>query len=404
MECMDTSLSVSTVSIDSSLPKQNTGSSSREDYNGSSLLAREGMVLGFSKDGSQCKEVTCPQGSGSGHVVTESSTQYSVPQVGRCSTYWEAWGIRESLSDKTRCLVESSWRNSTESQYSSAWNAWLKWSVEQGISSTSPTLTQVMEYFSFLYYELKREYRTINTHRSTLSSTLAPIDGFNIGQHPLIKRQLKGIFNLRPPQVALFPSWSVQAVLDTLQKWGPAQKLSLKLLSYKTVTLLALSCAKRVSSLSLLTVREGYLEVSEDKIVLQPFGLEKHSRPDFIGSPIEIKALEDSNVCPVAHLQTYLSRTKSLRQSDSLFVTLNKPHKEAAVATIASWVKSVISQSGQSGTGGSVRSVATSSAFCRGVSLEKILKAGDWSRVSTFKRFYYKSVPLTLQSVNLRNK
>ena len=93
-------------------------------------------------------------------------------------------------------------------------------------------------------------------------------------------------------------------MLDTLERWGPAKKLCLKLLTFRTLALLALACAKRISSLSLLTVREGYLEVCDRKVVLQPCGLEKHSRPGYVGGPIEIETLEGSgNVCPVLSLK-----------------------------------------------------------------------------------------------------
>ena len=133
-----------------------------------------------------------------------------------------------------------------------------------------------MEFFTFLY-SIGREYRTVNTSRSALSATLPPIDGFPVGQHPLVKRQLKGIFNLRPPKVSLFPTWSVKIILDMFNTWGPASCLALQLLTYKTVFLLALACAKRVASLALLSLEDGYIQISESKIVLQPLGLEKHS-------------------------------------------------------------------------------------------------------------------------------
>ena len=96
--------------------------------------------------------------------------------------------------------------------------------------------------------------------------------------------------------------------------------------------------------------------------------------------------------------------TAPLRQSESLFVTLVEPHKAAAVATIAGWLKAVITQSDQQGTAGSTRSVSSSNALSKGVTLEKVMKSGDWARASTFSRFYYKPVPVTLQSANLSNK
>ena len=405
VEHLDETLPVSSVSTNSSLPEQDSRAASGGDYNGSTILARKDMVLGLSEDGSPCKEVTCSKELDSGLEVRETSTECSIPKASRCSTYWQGFGMGEVLSEQTKSLVESSWRGSTESQYSSNWNSWLKWTASEGISPTSPSLSQIMEYFSYLYYELKREYRTINTHRSALSSTLAPIDGFPIGQHPLIIRQLKGIFNLRPPQITLFPTWSVKNVLDMLEKWGPSSILCFKLLTYRTVMLLALSSAKRLASLALLIVKEGYLELGEQKVVLQPCGLEKHSRPGFEGGPIEIEAFTASiNICPVINLKEYLARTRALRQSESLFVTLLEPHKAAAVATIAGWLKSVITQSGQQGTAGSTRSVSTSNALSKSVTLEKVMKSGDWVRASTFRQFYYKPVPVTLQSANLDNK
>ena len=85
-----------------------------------------------------------------------------------------------------------------------------------------------------------------------------------------------------------------------LEKWGPASKIMLQAIN-------ALSSAKRLASLSRLIVKKGYLELGEQKVVLQPCGLEKHSRPGFVGGPIEIKAFTASrNICPVLNLKEYL--------------------------------------------------------------------------------------------------
>ena len=55
----------------------------------------------------------------------------------------------------------------------------------------------------------------------------------------------------------------------------------------------------------------------------------------------------------------------------------------------------VISLSGQTGSGGSVRSASASRALSRGASLEEVLSAGDWARESTFRLFYYKPGPFS---------
>ena len=99
-------------------------------------------------------------------------------------------------------------------------------------------------------------------------------------------------------------------------------------------------------------------------------------------------------------MKAYIKATEKLRKSETLFVSVISPHKAVTSVTIAKWLAMVISLSGQTGTGGSVRSVSSSQAVARGANIETILEAGDWARVSTFRRFYYRAVPLVFhQSV-----
>lgn len=94
-------------------------------------------------------------------------------------------------------LLEGSWRN-THRAYQSAWRCWNNWCLERSKDSVSPTLSQVLEYLTFLF-DLGRSYRTINVHRSMLSGTLPRIETFEIGKHPLVCKLLKDIYNKRTP-------------------------------------------------------------------------------------------------------------------------------------------------------------------------------------------------------------
>ena len=383
---------VPTIQSYRSMLEKNKTTEGREAGRSLAILARQALVQSHAGDDCRHQEIACFQGSSGGHDYREATSRHHVVQVGRLSSFWNKG--QRGLSDGARQLVEASWRPATETQYSSCWRKWTNWASLQGISSTTPALNDILNYLSELY-DKGLQYRTINTARSSLSSTLPPMDGFPVGQHPLVTRLMKGIFNSRPIIKSLFPAWSVKMVLKTLSEWSPASKLSLKILTLKTVMLIALATGKRASSIRLLSTKPGYIEISEGKVVLQPCGLEKHSRLDQSFPPITIETYnEDQSLCPVFYLKTYLKRTASLRASDSVFVTTVKPHVAATVPTILRWLKSVISQSGQQGSGGSVRSVTTSTAVGTGVTIEKILKAGDWSRATTFKNFYYKPVPI----------
>jgi hypothetical protein len=55
---------------------------------------------------------------------------------------------------------------------------------------------------------------TIGIHRSTLSMTMAPIDGAKVGDHPLVKRLMSGFFNERPSHRANPALWDPLKVLS----------------------------------------------------------------------------------------------------------------------------------------------------------------------------------------------
>ena len=309
-------------------------------------------------------------------------------------------GGAAQASEVAKELVQASWRGSTEEQYGSCWKRWINYCGREGISEYSPSLAEVMNYLASLFSE-GLQYRTVNTHRSALSSTLKPIEGYKVGQHPIICRLMKGVFNKRPPIQTIVGTWSVDKVLRLLQSWEVNEQLDLKHLTFKTVMLIALASAKRCSSLALLSVKKGYCCLSESKAKFQPVGLEKQSREQHIAPPLELEAFEDKKCDPVACVREYISRTESIRASDQLFVSITLPHKAVSKVTIAAWLSKVIELSGQQGSGGSVRSAASSRAITQGASLEAVLEAGDWARQATFKRFYYKPAPLSFQNAVL---
>ena len=77
------------------------------------------------------------------------------------------------------------------------------------------------------------EYGIINTYRSALSGVLPPMEGFPVGQHPLVVRLLKGILNLRPAMPRYQESWDVNIALDYMRSLPGNQLLPLKVLSQK---------------------------------------------------------------------------------------------------------------------------------------------------------------------------
>ena len=282
-----------------------------KDASDSSLVDREELLPSSSGDVTGLQKDSPEQSDGDRSVCGQSSPRSSAPQTGRLPDFWQIRNQSFSISESAKKLVEASWRGSTEKRYAGAWRQWIDWCSLQGVQAATPSLANVLDYLASLF-DKGVQYRTINLHRSALSSTLKPIDGFPVGQHPLVCRLLKGAFNMRPPRPNLCPSWSIQVVLDMLKVWSPASSLSLKCLSLKTGMLVALASAKRPASLALLSIKEGFCEIGQSSMHFQPVDLEKSEGLGHCAPPLLLSQFtEDPRLCPVIYLKAYTKRTSS---------------------------------------------------------------------------------------------
>ena len=89
----------------------------------------------------------------------------------------------------------------------------------------------------------------MNVYHSGLSATHPHIEGYNVGEHPLVVQLLRGIFNSLPPTPRYTYTWDVSTVKSYLESLGPNEQLSLKHLSRKLAFLLAITSAERGSEL-----------------------------------------------------------------------------------------------------------------------------------------------------------
>ena len=103
----------------------------------------------------------------------------------------------KGISSNASKLILAAWRPSTNSVYNSAWKKWHCWCIAREVDPLCPSLADITGFLAHSFDE-GLEYRTINTYRSALSGVLPPMEGFPVGQHPLVVRLLKGILNLRP--------------------------------------------------------------------------------------------------------------------------------------------------------------------------------------------------------------
>ena len=312
-----------------------------------------------------------------------------------CMAHFRAKLAKEGFSQNVSDILLSSWRKKTASQYESAWKAWSGWCSEWEINPFSTTLENIFEFLADLFHK-GFKFRTLGVYRSAISSNHETVDGFVIGKHPMMAKFMKGVFSLRPPEPKYFVTWDVRQVLDFLKTWSPAESLSLKQLTLKLVMLAALITAARSSSVNKMNLCFRYFK--PHGVLFKVPGLTKCAGPK---RPLQNLFLAsfppDRRLCFVNYLVQYEKVTKNLRQKTEntqnlLFISYVKPHKPVTSATIARWVKTVLSLAGIDGvfTAHSTRGASASAAARAGVALSDIMEAADWSRESTFKKFYHR--------------
>ena len=289
----------------------------------------------------------------------------------------------------------AAWRRNTTSAYSSAWSKWVGWCSERKINPVSVSLNAILEFLKDRFKDGKA-YRTINVYRSALSAVLPEIDATSVGAHPLVCQLLKGIFHLRPPEPKYSHTWSVSQVLTYIKSLGNNEGLSLKLLSLKLVTLLALTAPDRSSDLAKKDLR--FRVYYPEGVSFRLPGLSKTSKPgDSPKSSFHASFEEDKDLCPVSCLKCYETNTKEFRSTDinqnKLFLSYISPHNPVTSSTLARWIKNMLQLAGiDTGifSAHSIRGASTSEALRQVISITEILGMADWSQESTFSKFYYR--------------
>ena len=295
----------------------------------------------------------------------------------------------QGLSDAATNIIMSSWRKSTSSQYATYLQRWQTYCAEQHTSPTNPSVGEVLD--TSLYHN-GLGYSAINTAKSALSSCVnIPGHTMPLGNHPLVVRFMKGVFELKPSLPRYTTTWDIKIVLDFLAATD-TKTLSLKSLSHKLATLLSLLTGQRLQTLAAMKVSN--LVIKDNIIIFYIDSLLKTSKQSAHIKPIQLTSYDKcTNICIVRCVKHYLDITNSHRTDDHLLLSYIKPHKAVGPETISRWIKSTLFEAGIDVSvfaAHSTRSAATSAGTRVGVPLDSILQAGNWCSAKTFALFYNK--------------
>lgn len=216
------------------------------------------------------------------------------------------------------------------------------------------------------------------------------------GQQPLVKRFMKGIFELRPSLPRYSDIWDISSVFNFIRNQPDVCNISFKELSYQLTFLLLILSGQRCQTIQLLAIDN--LNVNDDQCIFYIGSNVKQTRPGTHVAPIVFNSYtHDKKLCIIQHIKEYLQRTEKKRPPTckQLLISLLKPHRPVSTDTIARWCKQFLASAGvdtKKFKAHSTRAASTSHLASNNIEVSSILKAVGWSNERTFQTFYHKQL------------
>ena len=312
--------------------------------------------------------------------------------------------------------ISNAHRKSTRGLYDDKWTSFEKFCEGKLWDPLQVTPQQVADYMMYLREERHLKGGTISTYLAALNSVLAVKTGTRFSKVPELISMLKA-FKLQDQKVKFRPpAWDLNVVLKYLRgpPFEPLASASIENLTRKTLFLVALATAARVSEIHALdvtrikfeTVRNGAVHIgllwdfiAKNQLPGQPdrlFTIPPLST--IVGSADE----EELSLCPVRALRQYIDRTRPVRGSRKrLFIPFSRFVKgEVNRNTVALWLRQVILSAYQEAdiappsahNPHEIRALASTMALHRNCSVPAIMEGCFWRSNTVFASHYLRDL------------
>ncbi len=181
--------------------------------------------------------------------------------------------IASGLSTEVVETILQSRAPSTRKLYALKWRLFTSWCGDRQLDPVNCPIGTVLEFLQ-ARFSAGLTHSTLKVYVVAIAAYHAPLGGQSVGKDPLVTRFLRGVMRLRPQVCSRVPPWDLTVVLDALCRppFEPIEEISDRLLTLKTVFLLAISSLKRVGDLQALSVAPSYLDFAPGlaKVFLYP--------------------------------------------------------------------------------------------------------------------------------------
>ena len=382
----------------------------------SSLLAPEAMVSGApGVSGGRASGSASGQGSvepASLSSTTSGSVKASSSCLETIQRFVKSCGFSRHVA-KQAALAR---KPSSRAGYQSKWLVYWRWCTSEGHSISRPSLPKIADFLFGLRRSKKLSVSAIMGYRSMLSAVFRSVLP-EISTSAVLHDLLRSFRVETPIRSVTPPAWNLLTVLEFLKSpiFEPLRQASLRDLTRKTLFLIALASAKRVSELQALSRTVSFSSSGAAVAYVPEFLAKTESALRPLPRSFDIPSLsdfaaglpEEMLLCPVRSLSEYVARTSRFADRPRrLFVSPRNPSRAMSKNGISFLLREVIVHSGASPNdvaapkAHSIRAIATSSAFFRNWSLGSVLEAASWRSNTVFTSFYLKDVQYIMDNVH----
>ena len=319
------------------------------------------------------------------------------------------------FSEETATRICSKYRESTQKLYGSQWDNYQRWCSERDYDSCSPNSIIMCNFFSFLFDVKELTLSTLKGYRTALNKTFRFVTSYDLNLDENVSDLFDYFLKIQPSTKFHPPKWDLSVVLLALIRppFEPIHELSLKLLTYKTVFLVALATAGRSSEIHALDARKFVHSHNWSTVWLEPRDdfLAKNQKSKDEPRVFKIKSLtdfagdlDDRKLCPVRALRMYWEKTRSLRKRrKNLFISFSpKVTEDIGRSTVASYLKRTVVLTHDiiqpddcdmlSVNPHEIRAISASTAFNKNISITELLAHCTWKNHNVFTNFYLRDL------------
>ena len=263
---------------------------------------------------------------------------------------------KSGFSGRAARVLSGVLRESSSRLYQSRWKIFCSWCRGRGVASVNATVPVVVDFLIHLRRDKGLSVSAVKGYCSALNSVLA-LKGRDLAASWEITTLLRS-FSRSVNPVELRPAWDISLVLQSLTgaPYEPLRTCEDRFLAQKTLFLLALASAKRISELHALSYRvsharnwgevsfsfvTGFVAKTQDPSSLAP-------RFEGFSVPALPNTRNNRNgrlLCPVRAVKVYLDRTAPHHpRCERFFVTAGRSKEEIAKTTVSFCLRKTISR------------------------------------------------------------